>query len=57
MIPIEVTELADLIFPGWRDLPAEVDNRAERDEILDAAWRIYEAGWQRPDPNAKTRQP
>ena len=38
MIPSEVTQIADLLVPeGWRDSTIE-------DDVLKAAWRIYNAG-------------
>lgn len=41
MIPSEVSELADLLAPeGWRETSFEED-------ILEAAWRIYNAGFRK----------
>lgn len=42
MIPSEVADLADLIWPGWRD----VDD-ITFSEVLEAAWRIYNAGYRK----------
>lgn len=43
MIPIEVAEIAELIWPDWSD----VDDAKSRNEILSAAWRIYNAGYRK----------
>lgn len=40
MIPSEVGDIADLIFPQWRESDAE-------NEVLTAAWRIYNAGYRK----------
>lgn len=43
MIPSEVGEIADLMVPdGWRDTVIEED-------VLKAAWRIYNAGYRKQD--------
>lgn len=43
MIPSEVSEIADLMVPdGWRDSVIE-------DDVLKAAWRIYNAGYRKQD--------
>jgi hypothetical protein len=42
MIPSEVAEIADLIWPSWGDLPEE-DVR----EIIQAAYRIWNAGYRK----------
>ena len=44
MIPLEVAEIAVLIWADWNDLPAD-----DRKEVLAAAWRIYNAGYRKPD--------
>jgi len=44
MIPTEVSDLADLIWPNWRELSGN-----SRNDVLDAAWRIYNAGWRKPE--------
>lgn len=44
MIPPEVVEIANLMVPeGWRDTIIE-------DEVLKAAWRVYNAGYRKPEP-------
>jgi hypothetical protein len=45
MIPQEVADLATLIWKDWDDLPEK-----DRNEVLGAAWRIYNAGWRKPQP-------
>lgn len=40
MIPPEIADLADLIWPGW----AELDDEASR-EVIKAARRIHDAGY------------
>lgn len=45
MIPPEVAAIAYLIFPQW----TETDDLA-LNEVLDAAWRIYNAGYRKPTP-------
>jgi hypothetical protein len=42
MIPSEVAAIADLIFPQWRDADDAASN-----EVLSAAWRIYNAGYRK----------
>jgi hypothetical protein len=44
MIPTEVAAIADLIFPQW----TETDDIA-LNEVLEAAWRIYRAGYRRQE--------
>jgi hypothetical protein len=52
MIPSEVSAIADLIWPHWRDCLASDDceDRAAGTDVLDGAWRIYNAGYRIPDP-------
>lgn len=40
MIPPEVAAIADLILSGWADMDDITCN-----EVLQAAWRIYNAGY------------
>lgn len=47
MIPIEVAQLATLIWDGWEEQDPE-----DQKEILAAAQRIYAAGWRRPQETA-----
>ncbi len=42
MIPKEVADIADLIFPGW----GQADDDTSR-EVLEAAYRIYNAGYRK----------
>lgn len=42
MIPSEVADIATLIFAHWATAEPEAQS-----EILDAAWRIYKAGYRR----------
>jgi hypothetical protein len=48
MIPAEIAELADLICPFRYELPDD-----DRAEIVEAAYRIWEAGW-RPENHDRT---
>jgi hypothetical protein len=42
MIPHEIAVIASLIWAAWADLPDE-----DRNEIVNAAYRIYDAGYRR----------
>lgn len=44
MIPNEVARLADLICPNWAD-----GDDLTLNEVLEAAWRIYNAGYRKQD--------
>ena len=50
MIPVEVGNIASLIFPEWGDADEDVFK-----EVIDAAWRIYNAGY-RKQPEPETAQ-
>lgn len=48
MIPSEVAAIAYLIFPAWTDT-----NDITLNEVLEAAWRIYNAGYRIPQESGQ----
>lgn len=46
MVPKEISDLANLIWPNWRELLEDGDLRTV-DDILNAARRIHAAGYHR----------
>ncbi len=46
MIPSEVAAIAELICPGWTD-----GDDITLNEVMEAAWRIYNAGYRLPQEN------
>lgn len=49
MIPTEVNEIADLIWPEWiANLDEDGRFKKMADNTLAAAWRIYNAGYRSP---------
>lgn len=44
MIPKEVGDIADLIFAGWADTDDITCH-----EVLEAAWRLYNAGYRKQE--------
>ena len=57
MIPSEVAAIADLIWPDWADLDSDNPNDARSlKEIIDGAYRIYNAGYRRTTDSAAEDQ-
>ena len=54
MIPTEVKEIADLIWPDWiANLDEDGRFKKMADNTLAAAWRIYNAGYRcEEDPDS-----
>lgn len=49
MIPTEVADLATLIWPHWAEMDDDDgEDKVALKQILDAAYRIYTAGYRRP---------
>lgn len=46
MIPSEVAAIATLIWAEW----ANTDDDDARQQVIDAAWRIHNMGYRRPEP-------
>jgi len=51
MIPLEIAAIASLIWPNWAELPVE-----DSKEVLDAAWRVYLAGYRRTRASDSSKQ-
>jgi hypothetical protein len=57
MIPTEVADIANLIWPGWSDIDCEnPENESMFSEILAGACRIYNAGYQLTADNSSRDQ-